>query len=198
MAAVVSLGWFSVQLDAAHRRHLIEWTSDLRLLDFSEFEWLVGEMFRREGWSVRENGRPGEPDGNIDLELVRDGQRKIVQCKRWESKSIDVDEIRRFLGTLMRGKLPGDAGVFVTLSNFGALARKEGEQAGITLIDNRELLNRIEKVQRPELCPQCSAPMILGKNQYGWWLRCVVAGCMGKRDLGNDPGRAVDFLMFER
>ena len=139
LAAVVSLGWFAVRIEAGNRRRLVEWTTDLRRLDSSEFEWLVGEVFRREGWTVRETGRPDGPDGNIDLDLTRDRQRKIVQCKRWTSRSVDVDEIRRFLGTLMREKLPEDAGIFVTLSSFTEQARQEAQQAGITLIDSREL-----------------------------------------------------------
>lgn len=194
MAAVVALGWFGVQLDAANRRHLLEWSSDLRLLDPTEFEWLVGEMFRREGWAVEETGRPNEPDGNIDLELARHGERKIVQCKRWTTQIVGVDEIRRFLGTLMRESLPGEAGIFVTLSRFSDQARDEAQQAALTLIDNQSLHERIERIQRQEPCPLCGAPMSLGRSSYGWWFRCTARDCSGKRDLGNDPGRAVELL----
>jgi Restriction endonuclease len=198
LAAVVAFGWLSVQLEAGHRRHLVEWTSNLRLLDSSEFEWLVGEVFRREGWVVRETGRKDGPDGNIDLSLSRDGQRKIVQCKRWTSWSVGVDEIRRFLGTLMREKLPGGAGIFVTLSSFTEQAREEAQQAGIAIVDNRGLYGRIEEVRRSERCPLCGTPMILARSQHGWWLRCATNGCSGKRDLSSDPGRAVELLMEPR
>lgn len=61
-AAVLSLGWFAAQVEAAKRRHLIEWTTEFRHLDAEEFEWLVGEMFRREGWKVEETGGHGTPD----------------------------------------------------------------------------------------------------------------------------------------
>jgi hypothetical protein len=195
LAAVVSCGWLMVRIEAGNRRRLVEWTSDLRLLDSSEFEWLVGEVFRREGWIVRETGSQDGPDGNIDLDLTRDRERKIVQCKRWTSWPIGVDELRRFLGTLMREKLPSDAGIFVTLSSFTEQARQEAQQAGITLVDNRELYSRIEKVRRSELCPLCKTPMTLGRSQHGWWLRCTTNGCSGKRDLSADPGRAVDLLI---
>jgi hypothetical protein len=195
LAAVVAVGWLSVRIEAGHRRHLIEWTSNLRLLDSSEFEWLVGEVFRREGWTVRETGSSDGPDGNIDLELSRDNQRKIVQCKRWTSWPVGVDEIRQFLGTLMREKLLGEAGIFVTLSNFTEQARQEAHEAGISIIDNRELYRRIEEVRRSERCPLCETPMVLGRSQRGWWLRCVSAGCSGKRDLSHDPGHAVELLL---
>jgi len=70
-AGLVSLAWFIAQLEAARRRYLVQWTTDLRLLMPDEFEWLVGETFAREGWTVRETGRQDGPDGNIDLKLVR-------------------------------------------------------------------------------------------------------------------------------
>jgi len=41
LAGVISLGWLSAQIEAAKRRHLVEWTTDLRLLSAEEFEWLV-------------------------------------------------------------------------------------------------------------------------------------------------------------
>jgi hypothetical protein len=195
MAGVICLAWFLVQIQAGHRRHLLEWTTDLRHLDSSEFEWLVGEVFRREGWEVRETGRSDGPDGNIDLELSRSGERRIVQCKRWTSWPVGVDEIRRFAGTLMREDLPGTAGVFVTFSEFTNQARVEARRFGMTVIDNRELHKRIKQVRHTEPCPLCDAPMIFDRSVRGWWLRCQASGCSGKRDLSNDEGRAVDLLL---
>jgi hypothetical protein len=194
LAGVISLGWLSVQVEAAKRRHLVEWTSDLRLLSAEEFEWLVGETFRREGWKVRQTGRQDAPDGNIDLELNREGQRKIVQCKRWESWQVKVDEIREFEGTLLGEGLPGTAGIYVTLSDFTEQARSEARRTGLTLLDGRGLYSKVEKARRPELCPTCHQPMRLDRSPRGWWLRCIAPGCSGKRDLGNEPGRAIDLL----
>lgn len=193
VAGLVCLAWVIVQSEAADRRHLLEWTTNLRLLTSSEFEWLVGELFRREGWKVKETGREDGPDGNIDLELTRDGQRRIVQCKRWQSWVVPVDEVRAFAGTLMREGLPGSAGVFVTLSRFSAQAREDAAKTGLVLIDGPELYARMEKARRPELCPDCGWPMVLAYSPYGWWLRCQA--CSGKRDLSADPGRALDLLL---
>lgn len=193
-AAVVCLGWLGVRIQLAHRRNLLQWTTDLRLLDSTEFEWLVGEMFRREGWGVRETGSSNGPDGNIDLELTRDHERKIVQCKRWDSWSVGVDKVRLFLGTLAREHLPPESGIFVTLSKFTTRAEKEAHDAGLPLLDGKELHARIEKVRRPEPCPKCHSPMLLDRSEYGWWLRCETGGCEGKIDLSNDVARAVEFL----
>lgn len=177
-----------------YRRHLIEWTSDLRRLDSEEFEWLVGEAFRREGWKVEERGRREGPDGNIDLEVTRNGVRRIVQCKRWASWLVEVDDVRAFGGTLMREGLAGSSGVFVTLSDFTQQARAEADSIGLELVDNRELFARVEKVRREEPCSLCGAPMVLARSSRGWWFRCVAPGCSGKRDLGADPARAIELL----
>src|ERR1700687_5528186 len=193
-AVVVCMGWLSAQVQAAGRRHLVEWTTNLRLLMPDEFEWLVGETFAREGWGVRETGRQEGPDGNIDLKLAKQGKNVIVQCKRWDSRLVGVDEIREFAGTLMREGLGGSNGVFVTLSGFTAAATAEAKQIGIKLINGPKLYSKIERVRHAEPCPICQQPMVLDRSSQGWWFRCVAIGCHGKRDLSNEPGRAVELL----
>jgi hypothetical protein len=194
LAALIALGWLAVQWQAASRRHLLEWTTDLRHLSAEEFEWFVGEVFRREGWEVKETGRQDRSDGNIDLVLTRGRERRLIQCKRWQSWPVGVDDIRAFGGTLLRDGLTGKQGTFVTLSTFTDPARNEARATGITLIDRVDLHARAERVRRPEPCPTCQRPMMLARSQRGWWFRCVAPGCTGKRDLGSDPARAVELL----
>ena len=105
-----------------------------------------------------------------------------------------VGEVRGFIGTLAAEKLPTAAGFFVTLSGFTEQARDLAKQAGLTLIDNRDLFERVDKVRRAEICPTCQSPMLLGHSIHGWWFRCVTPRCGGKRDLDKDPGRAVALL----
>jgi hypothetical protein len=196
---LVTLAWLAPQVEATRRRHLLEWTTDLRLLSGQEFEWIVGEVLRREGWNVEETGKEGAADGNIDLRIRRAGQELLVQCKRWQSWAVGVDEVRKLAGTLMREGLRGDAGIFVTLSHFTEPAIAEAAKLGIELVDNRELVHRIEKVRATEPCPICATPMLLDRSQHGWWLRCPgwADGCTGKRDLSANPGRAVDLLLAD-
>lgn len=194
LAGVVSLGWLTAQVEAARRRHLVEWTTDLRLLTAEEFEWLAGETFRREGWTVEETGRQVAPDGNIDLKLTRDGRRMIVQCKRWTSQAVGVDEVRELAGTLMREGLRGSSGILVTLSDYTPSARAEARTIGIELVNGRGLFSRMEKVRRPVRCEICHQPMLLSRSARGWWFRCFTSGCGGKLDLADEPGRAVELL----
>jgi restriction system protein len=196
-AVVIILAWSFSILQASARRNLLEWTTDLRLLSAREFEWLVGEVFRREGWQVTETGREGAPDGNIDLRIVLDGQTRLVQCKRWTSQAVGVDEVRQLGGTLMRENLPGESGTLVTLSSFTDQAIAEASRIRLEVVDGRALLRRIQHVRRSELCPSCGTPMLLDRSTHGWWLRCPrwSEGCSGKRDLDAEPGRAVDLLL---
>lgn len=188
MSAMVALK------QAGDRRRLIEWTSDLRKLDATEFEWLVGEVLRREGWAVTETGHSDRPDGNIDLRAQRAGRRMIVQCKRWAAKPVGVDEVRKLAGTAS-AESRADA-VLVTLSDFTASAQAEAPRLRVQLIDGTALLERVERVRRSEPCPVCTTPMILDKSPRGWWLRCPrFPGCSGKRDLSSQPGQAVDLLL---
>ncbi len=193
-AGLVLLGWLVVQLQARDRQHLVDWTTDLRHLNAEEFEWLVGEVFRRDGWKVEETGRQDGPDGNIDLKLSRAGERRLVQCKRWTSWQVGVDEVRKLAGTLLREGLGGREGILVTYSDFTPQAVEEGRRLGMRLIDNRDLYGLVEKVRRQEPCDKCGAPMRLDRSPYGWWFYCTANGCAGKRDLGRDPALAVDLL----
>lgn len=194
-AGVLGLMWFSIRILEVHRRHLVEWTSDLRLLDAQEFEWLVAEIYRREGWQVAEVGGHGAPDGNVDLRMSRGKEKAIVQCKRWTSWLVGVDDIRGFAGTLMAERSGPVVGHFVTLSDFNDYAIAEAKRTGIVLVGGAELYRRAEKLRRSEPCPTCASPMILDRSMRGWWFRCTAAGCGGKRDLGSQPGRAVELLV---
>jgi HJR/Mrr/RecB family endonuclease len=195
-ALALTLAWLYPLVESRVRRHLLEWTTDLRRLEPDEFEWLVGELLRREGWDVEETGRQGAPDGNVDLRAHRGGRTVLVQCKRWNARLVGVDEVRKLAGTLMREGLPGDAGTLVTLSKFTDDAVAEAGKVGVTLVDKAELVRRIEQVREAEPCPKCGARMVLDRSPRGWWYRCprFREGCDGKRGLDRDPGRVLELL----
>jgi restriction system protein len=193
----ITLAWTWARVEVRDRRHLLEWTTELRHLDAEEFEWLVGELLRREGWQVEETGKHGAPDGNIDLRARRNGTIRLVQCKCWKRKRVGVDEVRELGGTLLREGLTGNDGTLVTLSRFNAQAVAEASDLGIELLDGPALLERLAKVRRTQPCPACGAPMILSKSDHGWWMRCPrYPECKGKQHLGPEPGRAAELLLI--
>ena len=191
----ITLAWLFPRVEASQRRHLLEWTTDVRKLSAQEFEWLVGEVLRREGWDVKETGRQAAPDGNIDLRISRGERVMLVQCKRWDSRQVGVDEVRKLAGTLMREGFPGSAGMLVTLSRFTEQATAEAAKLGVELVNGRQLLHRTEHVRACEPCPSCGGPMVLDHSRFGWWLRCP--DCSGKRDLGSEPARALGLLLTQ-
>lgn len=190
------LAWIARLRREGQQRDLLNWTSDLRRLDAKEFEWLVCELFTREGPTVEHTGSQSHGDGNIDLIVCRGAERLIVQCKRWQAYSVGVDVVREFAGTYPAGgELTGR--VLVTLSDCTDDARTAAERARVDLVDGKDLALRLQAVRRSEPCENCGSPMVVDKSRYGWWLRCMRVGCLGKRDLSRDPGRAVDLLLAQ-
>ncbi len=53
-------------------------------MSWREFEVLVGEAFRLQGFSVVETGGGGA-DGGVDLVLTKGSEKFLVQCKQWKA-----------------------------------------------------------------------------------------------------------------
>lgn len=195
-------------LDARFRRLRLELTTDLRLLSSEDFEELVAQMFRNEGWTAHVVGGRGAPDGGVDLRLERDGEVRLVQCKRWATRMVGVEIVRGLGGVLASEDLPKGAGILVTTSEFTRPAVETADKLGVELIDRKALVPRLEAAgatnllkpvtasQTPWPCPVCGSPMVLDHSPFGWWLHCPSyrSGCEGKRDLGTDPQRALETL----
>jgi hypothetical protein len=209
-AALILFARLFPVIEARLRRLQLEQTTDLRRLSAREFEELVGELLRLEGWNVTETGGHGEADGNVDLRIGRGSERRIVQCKRWTAWSVGVDEIRKLGGTLLREGLSGSDGMLVTSADFYPSAIAEAKKIGIELVNGKALAARLDKVGGSALlnssmgsawpCPRCATPMVLARSSHGWWLRCpeFAAGCRGKHDLGEDSRLAVERLLAGR
>ena len=84
-------------------------------MTWQEFEQLVAEAYRRQGYRVAERGGGGA-DGGIDLELRTKDKTLVVQCKRWKTRSIGVELVRELYGA-MTGE-QAHAAIFVTSGNY--------------------------------------------------------------------------------
>ncbi len=68
-------------------------------MSWRDFERLVGEVFRRQGFVV--SGFGGQsPDGGVDLGLTKNGQRYLVQCKHWRKRQVGVTVVRELNGVV--------------------------------------------------------------------------------------------------
>lgn len=172
----------------------------IRELPWREFEQLLAEAFRRQGYSVAETG-PGA-DGGIDLELTRDGDTSLVQCKQWRSRKVGVKPVRELYGVVASRAVSG--GVFVTSGDYTGEARRFAESVPLDLIAGPELEAMVRNVQRQPMdaapvpvgvkssapqCPKCGSSMIRRTARRGrstgqdFWGCSEYPRCRGTRSI---------------
>ncbi|WP_150303326.1 restriction endonuclease [Pseudomonas saliphila] len=171
-------------------------------LSWQQFEQLIGEAFRRQGYNITETGGNG-PDGGIDLILRKGGEKYLVQCKHWRSQKVGVPVVREFFGAMA---VEGAAGGFVVTSGqFTDAAKAFASGRNIQLIDGARLKPWLAqrhaaptepKVAEPAqpahqpvsenpMCPVCNSTMIKRLAKRGanagnaFWGCSKYPGCRG-------------------
>ena len=119
--------------------------ASIRALSWREFEELVAEAFRREGYRVVENMKAGA-DGGVDIRLRRDGGLVLVQCKHWNSNRVGVSVVREMCGVMMDQRAAGV--VIVCSGGFTRDAWGFAKGKPVRLVDGRSLLRMIAGVRR--------------------------------------------------
>jgi len=183
-------------------------------MSWREFEKLVGEGFRLQGYQVAETGGGG-PDGGVDLVLTRPGknggEKFLVQCKQWRAFKVGVDVIRELYGVMAAKGATG--GFVVTSGRFTEDAISFASGRNVTLIDGPKLYGLLRQAKagterspaRPAAassaqprvaptlasnCPLCSKPMARrtakrGANAGGEFWGCTgYPACRGTRPIG--------------
>lgn len=134
-------------LKARHRRRLLDTRTTLESLaagGWRQFELLVGEAFRREGYAVEETGLGGA-DGGIDLILRKDRRRTLVQCKQWKRQQVGVSVVREMYGLLTHHQ--ADAVKIVCVGGYTNDAERFARGKPIELIGGKRLLEMIQAAQ---------------------------------------------------
>jgi restriction system protein len=111
-------------------------------LTWREFEMLVGEAFRVQGYSVAETGRGA--DGGVDVVLRKDAEKYFVQCKHWRAQTVGVPIVRELYGAMAAHGAAG--GFVVTSGRFTKPAIEFAEGRNLTLIDGPQLHAMIQRV----------------------------------------------------
>jgi restriction system protein len=106
-------------------------------LSWKQFEDLVGEAYRRQGYAVKEIVGGGADDG-VDLILTRNGETTLVQCKRWRGLPVPVGIARQLYGVLMDRRAA--AAKLVATSQFTPEAIGFANGRPIELVDAEALL----------------------------------------------------------
>jgi restriction system protein len=173
--------WLVAEFQKWQRRRLVEshtGPATMRALSWQDFEYLLGEAFRRQGYLVEQTGRNG-PDGGVDLRLSRGQERLLVQCKHWKVRQVGVRVVRELSGVVASERATG--GIVVTSGSFSADAKSFARTVPIRLIDGRELDELIDSVrtaphvEKPtasshptsQLCPECGATMTVRTARRG-------------------------------
>lgn len=149
VAGVVLLIWvFALLKKVGDGKRLDRQTGldSIRDEGWQEFELLLSEAFRRQGYTVEHTGETG-PDGGIDQRLFKDGEQTLVQCKHWKSQQVGVKIIRELLGVMTSES--AQHGIVVTSGSFTPDARDFATRNNIRLINGRNLERLIREVQRP-------------------------------------------------
>jgi len=186
-------------------------TDALDGMSWREFEMLVGEAFRLQGFQVVETGGGGA-DGGVDLVLTRAGkngsEKFLVQCKQWRAFKVSVDVVRELYGVMAARGATG--GFVVTSGRFTPEAISFADGRNVTLVDGSKLYGLIRQasaqtsLQRPaatpvqpnlapmdaSTCPLCSKSMVRrtakrGRNAGGEFWGCAgYPACRGTRPIG--------------
>lgn len=149
----------------------------LRTMDWKDFEWLVAEVYRRQGYKVEYQLGLG-PDGGVDVRARKDGKLTLVQCKHRQNGSVGVPVVREMFGLMHHEK--ADAVVITTTSRFTPEAEAFAEGKPMKLINGSQLWSLVRELQQapsaavtealpeipaealaesPPCCPRCGGGM---------------------------------------
>jgi restriction system protein len=114
-------------------------------MSWRDFERLMGEAFRRRGFTVTGFGG-SVSDGGVDLGLMKHGERFLVQCRHWRKQLVDVTVVRELNGVMAAQGAHG--GFVVTGGQFTPEARAFAESRKIELVDGSSLERLIGNMRR--------------------------------------------------
>ena len=132
----------------------------IRAMSWREFETLVGEAYRRQGYMVEVTGGGGA-DGGIDLLLRGKGQKVIVQCKQWKTYKVGVKIVREMYGVMTAER--ADRVIIVASGTYTQEACDFARGKPIELMDGKALVQLIrdvkgETVAAPAATPSAASP----------------------------------------
>ncbi len=130
--------WLAGGVVAFYRCRSIRNTRDRNLhqLDWEQFEVLVADVYRRNGYRVEARQKKGA-DGGIDFHAVKRGKHYIVQCKRWSNR-VGVPVVREMAGVLAaQSRVAGV--IIVTNNSFTSEAIAFASNKAIELVNGDQL-----------------------------------------------------------
>jgi restriction system protein len=133
----------------------------LQNYSWQEFELLIGEHFRRQGYRVEET--KGGADGGVDLILRRNGEIHLVQCKQWKAYKVGVKIVRELLGVMVGVGATG--GFVITSGEFTQDAMEFSSANNIVLLDGKALQRVVASQSRKTDIPAITTPNPLSQPE---------------------------------
>lgn len=108
----------------------------------TDFENFTSRLFEKMGYKARVSSKTN--DGGYDIELNRNNQSTIVECKCYsQNHSVGRPLIQKLVGANQTQK--ADKMIFVTTSKFSNGAMEYARETNVELIDGERLLQLINK-----------------------------------------------------
>ena len=153
----------------------------IRQLHWRNFEELVAEAYRRQGYRVTEGGFGA--DGGIDLELRKGEGLILVQCKQWKAQKVGVSVVREMFGVLTASN--ANKVIIICSGRFTQQAIDFASDKPVALIDGNELLSLIHEVQtepkvetvKQNVCPSCGSELVERQAKRGAHAGNAFLGC---------------------
>lgn len=117
-----------------------------------EFEELCAAIARAWGYEARAIGESG--DGGVDVEMWRDGEYIIGQCKRYKG-TVPISQVRDFYGAMMH--VHAVRGYFFTTGRFSDGAYEFAKGKPLELLDGPYLETILQRLDKRVAFPQPSA-----------------------------------------
>ncbi|MEJ5149569.1 restriction endonuclease [Comamonas sp. MYb396] len=114
-------------------------------ISWREFELLVGEAYRLQGFRIIELGGNG-PDGGVDLVLLKGSEKFLVQCKQWKAQRVGVAIVRELYGVMAARGATG--GFVVTSGRFSSDAQEFARGRNISLVDGHQLFAMVQRARQ--------------------------------------------------
>ncbi|MBS0339366.1 MAG: restriction endonuclease [Proteobacteria bacterium] len=134
-------------------------------MSWREFEVLVGEAFRLQGYQVTETGGGGA-DGGVDLVLARGGEKFLVQCKQWKANKVGVEIVRELYGVMAARGATG--GFVVTSGDFSSAAQEFARGRNLKLLDGARLFGLIQQARSSLEAASTTPAELVASRQRGW------------------------------
>ena len=108
----------------------------------TDFEEFASNLFKRMGYKSRTTSRTN--DGGYDIELYKNNERTIVECKCYsQNHSVGRPLIQKLVGANQTQK--ADRMIFITTSKFSNGAIEYANETKVELIDGEELLQLLNR-----------------------------------------------------